>query len=187
MIIVCRVLLLSAFIVFGYSLCAQTSELHHSVSQRDLNVVLTLSSSKVLYSLKETLSLETALHNDTSIEPIFLYSQLGWGRGRGISLEIEDVNGKEIRPPVMIDDVPPPPPSYAASMLVGLRLGQFFGIKLQGPVSDLFRKSGRYRLRTTYRSVLVPDLIDSNLRTLNIVWSGQPPVSSAWITIEITP
>lgn len=151
-------------------------------------LVLSLRSSKSIYSLKENLILEAALSNDRSLEPVFVYDHLMWGKGCGMSLTIQDMKGNEIKTPMMMDALPLGPPApNDLTILVGLGLGQFFGIGLAQPVQDFIAKPGQYRFRAAYASVLYPDDVDDRLRHLNVLWQGHTPIISQWITIEVTP
>ena len=178
-------------IVFSHCCLEAQANPPRRIVLRDSNMIsslaLTLRSSKVSYSLGEDLSLDATLRNEGSIDRIFLYDRLRWGTGSGLGLTIEDMRGNEVRQPVMMDDLPPPPLPNDSAILVGLSLGQFFGISLIQPAHNLFPAPGKYRLRVIYSSVLYPDLVDSGLRHLNVLWEGHAPIASPWITITITP
>lgn len=182
-----KLVLFLLLVALDCGLFAQTRQ-PTQVKLRDSDLTLTLDSSKPSYSLKENLGLTTALHNHSSVTPIFVYGHLAWGRGSGIGLEIEDMHGNTVKTPMLLEDLaPPPPPLGDPTMLVGIHLGQFFGISLNQDARNFFPSPGRYRVRTTFFSMLVPEYVESRLRPLNIVWRGQEPIFSPWVTIKITP
>lgn len=178
--------LLLLIVVLDCGLCAQTRQ-PPKVKLLDSELTLTLDSSKLCYSLKENLRLTTALHNESSVTPIFVYGHLDWG-GAGIGIEIEDMLGNTVETPMLIEYLPPPPPPKGdPTMLVGINLGQFFGIRLNQSARHFFPSPGRYRVRTNFFSMLEPEDVERRFRSLNIVWRGRETIFSPWITVEITP
>jgi hypothetical protein len=77
---------------------------------RGPGVTLTLSSEKSTYSLTDDLSLTASLRNQRSIDPVFVPSYIGWGTGAGIDLRIEDMQGKQARGNLTLDNMPLPFP-----------------------------------------------------------------------------
>ncbi len=155
---------------------------------RGPDVTLTLSSEKSTYSLTGDLSLTASLRNERSLDPVFVFSYIGWGTGAGVDLRIEDMQGKAARGNLTLDNMPLPfPEPIDATSFVRLCLGCFFRVSLQQPISNFFSAPGRYRLRAIYASVVYPNLVDEKLRHMNVLWHGHPPIVSPWITIDVKP
>jgi len=149
------------------------------------SLVLDLGSSKRSYSLADELNLTALLRNECTVERIFVGAQLRWGSGSGMVLRIEDASGQEVKSP--IDNLPGPPLLDDPAPLVGLRLGQTFGIRLKGPARDFFPSPGKYRVQVIYSSVLRRDLVNGAFQNLNILWQGHDPIASPWINVKVTP
>jgi hypothetical protein len=155
---------------------------------RGPGVTLTLSSEKSTYSLTDDLSLTASLRNERSLDPVFVFSYVGWGTGAGVDLRIEDMQGKEARGNLTLDNMPLPfPEADDATAFVRLCLECFFGVSLRQPISNFISAPGRYRLRAIYASVVHRESFDEKLRHLNVLWHGHPPIVSPWITIEVKP
>src|SRR5437879_1291193 len=129
MIPISRVVLLLLVLALGSGANAQTSA-PRKVMLKDPNItsslVLELSVNKQSYSLADDLNLTAMLRNEGSLERIFVYDWLGWGSGSGMILTIEDTSGHEVESPM--DNLSAPRPPDDPAPLVGLRLGQVFGI-----------------------------------------------------------
>src|SRR4051794_40356635 len=97
-------LLLAVMLVVSYC-SSEGQDTNAYVGPADVSgLTLRLVSSKRTYSLREHLVLDASLRNVRS-RPVFVYDCLGWGRGSGISLTIEDASGAEIKTLAM-DDLP---------------------------------------------------------------------------------
>ncbi len=155
--------------------------------ERDLSSGMTVSlvSEKTTYSLRDDLTLSVSLHNENNLHPVFVFSYVGWGKGGGFDLTIEDEHGHEIRTLAMDDAPIPLPRPDELAIFTRLSPGCFFGMGLDQPIRDFISAPGRYRIRATYSSIITPELVDERLRHLNVLWQGHTPIVSPWITIEV--
>ena len=112
-----------------------------------------LTADKAVYRAKDDITLKVTIANDSLLDDVFIYGELGFGYAASLTLFRRDAKGREV-PTRFIDDSRGNPPNLSdPNTFVKLYPGHFLGTTYESTIYNLNLESpGKYRLWVEYHS-----------------------------------
>lgn len=112
-----------------------------------------LTADKAVYRPKDDINLKVTIVNDSLLDDVFIYGELGFGHAASFTLFRRDAKGREV-PTRFIDDSRGNPPNLSdPNTFVKLSPGHFLGTRYESSIYNLnFDTPGKYKLWVEYHS-----------------------------------
>jgi len=122
-------------------------------------LAVSVRSAKTTYRITEKIQLEIQVSN-VGQNTLLINRHPGWGVGR-IDIRVFDSNGKEVVTSFLADEVPPLP---KADDFLELGPNEFFGVRVEEPITHFVNSAGMYEMIVDYTSPLPEKWIRENVK-----------------------
>ncbi len=182
-----KVLLVLALVGgFLVSFASQAQELQENVAvkQQAIDLEVSLSADKRIYSRRDRIKLEVKLTNTNAVKDIFVYGTLELGHRGSFTLYRRDAKGKEVPTRVVMEALESLPEPNDRSAFVKLLPYHFLGTDFKGSIPELnMVRPGRYTMWVDYHC----PLSIADVRVSPFWGSENGIIKSNVVSIEVLP